>query len=72
MDRVKLTEADKELMRDVRIVRFARLFGDEDSQHLQRLISDKLVSWRWNAGLPVYELTESGRALLASNAGDSK
>lgn len=58
-----MTEGDRRLLTDCAVCGFA-LIGPAPEQ-LTGLVRQGLLEWRWNGGIPIYEVTKAGRDALA-------
>lgn len=61
------TEVERALMRDCLLTTYAQLIGPPP-EILTDLVRRRLVEWRWNGGIPIYYVTDLGRAALKSGA----
>lgn len=59
------------LLRSIALTKYAQLIGPAPAI-LNDLTHDGLLEWKWNGGIPVYELTAAGYALFAPGKDQSR
>lgn len=64
-----MTNDQRRFMQDVLLTRYAHLIGSAPEM-LTELVRDGFVEWEWNGGVPVYSITDAGRAALRNGIGE--
>lgn len=57
-----LTDDECRLLRDFHVTGFALLMGSSCPDIVRKLTAHDLLKWHWNGGVPIYEVTDAGRA----------
>jgi len=63
---MSLSFDERRLLRDFAITGFQLLMGSTTPEIVTDLTRKGFLVWHWNGGIPIYEVTETGRAALRS------
>lgn len=61
-----LTDDERRLLRDFQVTGFVLISEDRRPDIVHKLLAERFLKWHWNGGVPLYEVTEAGRAALAT------
>ena len=62
---------DIRLLRSIALTKYAPLVGPPPAM-VTDMVHDGLLEWRWEGGIPIYELTPAGHELLRTDGEQSR